>query len=451
VRVRKWKQRRCRRALVARGLRLHEELGKEKDEFSMKRLIPFLLVAALGFAAGALTIARQLAARHTRELDAQRAAWGAEKTDLETDLASARAWRASPSPGAVSVAPQTPAAAKPTPEELLRRLAAMKVVPGPERTHAVRQILVMLDQLSQAGPEALPAIRQFLDSNADVEFDRLAEARVPRDIRALTDAVQPFSLRLALFDVVRQIGGDEAEQLLAETLGRTGRGLEIACLTQLLEEMAPGKYRDNALAAAQALLARGVADAADRLPRDYLFSVLRRFNDASFAATAQAQLAQADGRIDRGALRYLQQSLGEQSVAIAAQFYKDGRITDADSREPLARVALTYVGASEQASQLWHTAINDPALKPAQRRELILDLDQDGLQNDKTPTPADLPIVANRLALTQAYLQQDYVQNEPVLNKALLEVNQDLQKLLERGTAAAAANAAGATPTPRVK
>jgi hypothetical protein len=221
-------------------LRFHKDFRKEKDELSMKRLIPFLLVAALGFAAGALTIVRQLAAQHIRELEAQRAAWGAEKNGLETDLASARARRARSSPGVVSVAPATPAEAKPTPEELLRRLAAMKVVPGPERTRAVRQILVMLDQLSEAGPEALPAIRQFLDSHADLEFDRLAEARVPRDIRALTDAVLPLSLRLALFDVIREIGGDEAERLLAETLARTGRGLEIACLTQLLEEMAPG-------------------------------------------------------------------------------------------------------------------------------------------------------------------------------------------------------------------
>jgi hypothetical protein len=222
----------------------------------------------------------------------------------------------------------------------------------------------------------------------------------------------------------------------------------VACLTQLLEEMAPGKYRDVALAAAQALLARGLADGAGRLHRDYLFSVLRRFNDASFASTAQAQLVQADGRIDRSALRYLQQSLGEQSVAIAAQLYKDGRITEADSREPLARVALAYVGASEQAVQLFHTAITDPTLKPAQRRELVLDLDQDGLQNDKTPTPADVPIVANRLALTQSYLQQAYVQNDSLLSRAFLEANKDLQKLLDRA-AAAAANPAGVPRAPR--
>ena len=411
----------------------------------MKRLIPLLLVAGLGFAAVALMISRQQAARHARELEVQRAAWEAEKADLEAALASARAGQANPSPVIVTATPKTgaPTLPKPTPEELLRRLAGMKITPGPGQARAVRQILAVLGQLAQAGPEALPAVRQFLGSNAEVEYESLTGKGV-RDIRLLTDAVLPPSLRLALFDVVRQIGGDEAEKLLAETLGRTGRGLEVACLTQLLEEMAPGKYRDVALAAAQALLNGG---GADRLQRDYLFSVLRRFNDPSFASTAQGQLVQADGRIDRSALRYLQSSLGEQSVAIAAQFYKDGRITEADSRESLARVALNYVGASEQAVQLWHTAINDPTLKPGQRRELILDLDQDGLQNDKTPTPTDLPIVANRLALTRAYLQQDYVQNDSALNRAFLEANKDLQKLLELGTAAAA-KLGGAAPAP---
>ncbi|HEU0008643.1 MAG TPA: hypothetical protein VFT34_02395, partial [Verrucomicrobiae bacterium] len=111
----------------------------------MNRLIPYLLVAALGFAAGALTIARQLAARHTRESDTQRAAWETEKTELEAALASARAGRAGPSTDVVRIAPATPATpailatTKPTPEELLRRLAAMKVGPGPERTRAVRR------------------------------------------------------------------------------------------------------------------------------------------------------------------------------------------------------------------------------------------------------------------------------------------------------------------------
>ena len=410
----------------------------------MKRLVQFLFVAAV-FMAGALLVGRQQSNRHARELEALRAAWEAEKADLESALASARAGRANRSPVAVT-APAQPgvtAAPRPAPAELLRQLAAMKIAPGPGQARAVRQILTVLDQLAQSGPDALPAIRQFLASNADVEYESLG-AKGPRDVRSLTDAVLPPSLRLALFDVVRQIGGDDAEEHLAEVMGRTTRGLEVACLTQLLEEMAPGKYRDSALAAAQALLNRGAGDSAERFQRDYLFSVLRRFNDVSFAATAQAQLVQADGRIDRSALRYLQESLGEQSIALAAQLFKDSRITETDSRESLARVALSYVGVSEQAGQLFHSAVNDPTLKPDHRRELVEDLNTDGLSNKKNPTPEDLQIVASRYDLTQAYLRQDYVQNDKVLNKAFLEADKDLRKLLER--AAAAANPAGAAP-----
>ena len=110
-------------------------------------------------------------------------------------------------------------------------------------------------------------------------------------------------------------------------------------------------------------------------------------------------------------------------------------------------MALSYVGASEQAGQLFHTAINDTTLKPDHRRELVEDLNQDGLSNKKAPSPADLQTVANRYTLTQTYLQQDYVQNDPVLTKAFREANKDLGKLLERA-AAAAANPGGLPPGP---
>ena len=415
----------------------------------MNRLILFLIVAA-ALMAGALLVQRQQSDRHARTLEAERAAWAVEKAELENALATARTTQPSPTPVFIPATPKTdqPVVLKPAPEEFLRRLATMKLAPGPGQARAVRQILALLDQLAQSGPDALPAIRQFLASNADVEYESAATAKGPRDLRSLTEAVLPPSLRLALFDVVRQIGGDDAEKLLAGTLGHTGRGLEVVFLAQLLEEMAPGKYRDAALAAAQALLNRGVVDSTERFQRDYLFSVLRRFNDASFASTAQAQMVQADGRIDRSALRYLQDSLGEPSIAIAAQLYKDPRITEADSRESLARVALTYVGANEQAGQLFHTAINDLTLKPDQRRELVEDLNRDGLSNKKALSPADLQTIANRYALTQTYLQQDYVQNDPVLTKAFLEANKDLAKMLER--AAAAANPTGVAPAPRL-
>ena len=93
-------------------------------------------------------------------------------------------------------------------------------------------------------------------------------------MRSLAEALAPPSLRFGLFDVVRQIGGADAEAILAESLAGSGRGLEVAYLTHVLEEMAPGKYKDAALAAARNLLASGTA--ADR---DHLFGVLRRFGE----------------------------------------------------------------------------------------------------------------------------------------------------------------------------
>src|SRR6185503_1769266 len=162
------------------------------------------------------------------------------------------------------------------------------------------------------------------------------------------DSILPLSLRFGLFDAARQIGGVEAESLLADVLGATGRGVEVAWLARTLQEIAPDKYRDVALAAARELLARPLATNAasplDRNERDQLFGVLTLYGDASYVGAAQAQLVRTDGEVDRSALRYLQQSLGQQAVPIAAQWYNDPRLTDPAKKEPFARLALNYVG-----------------------------------------------------------------------------------------------------------
>ena len=218
---------------------------------------------------------------------------------------------------------------------------------------------------------------------------------------------------------------------MVEALGHSQRAIEVAYLANLLEDMAPGKFRENALAAARSLLA-GTGLGRDR---DWLFSVLKQFDDASYVSTAQAQLIQADGKVDASALRYLQQALGEKSVAIAAQAYADARVTDADNKEPLARVALNFVGVSEQAEQFFHAAILDQALKPDHRRELVEDLNRDGISNGKNPTPDDLNIISRRYSLTQSYLQTDYVQNDKILNAAFREADKDLRNMLQRAAA----------------
>jgi hypothetical protein len=169
--------------------------------------------------------------------------------------------------------------------------------------------------------------------------------------------------------------------------------------------MAPNQYRDQALAVARGLLASTASfnstSPLDRNHRDYLFGVLAFFGDTSFASEAQTQLVRADSQIDRGALKYLQQALGVQAVPIVAQAYQNPLLTNSAAKEPLARLALNFVGADVQANEFYQKTINDPLLTKSHRKNLIEDLNQDGFPDTKNLTARDLPLIENRLALIE--------------------------------------------------
>ena len=261
--------------------------------------------------------------------------------------------------------------------------------------------------MSQAGPAALPAIGEYLARNQDLDLDTSwFQSRAARGGNLPGDFLLPPSLRFGLFEVARQIGGADAEKLLSETLGTTGRGVEVAYLTRLLQELAPNKYRDQALSVARDLLVASFAlnspSALDRNHRDYLYSVLMFYNDTSYASTAQSQLLQSDGQLDGSALKYLQVSLGPQAVPIVAQAYQDPRLAgDSAKKEPLARLALNYVGADPQANEFYQKAINDPILTKSHRQNLIEDLNEGGFADPKNLTANDLPLIQNRLSLIE--------------------------------------------------
>lgn len=410
----------------------------------MKRALVVILAAGVGCAVATVIVSKRLNARQAAQLAEQQAAWQAEKADLEAALENARAnTHTIVVPGAPAVVAPPAAPVKLSPTEIVAKLRGLKSSPGASQSRNLRLAIYLFEDLIAAGPAALPAIREFLARNEDADFDFASpgQGKGGRGGSVPNDFIFPPSLRFGLFDVVRQIGGAEAGKILAEVLGTTGRAVEVAYLARVLEEMASGKYTEAALTAARDLLARGAPvsnSPLDRFHRDYLYDVLKLHHDMSYVSTAQAQLIQPDGKVDRSALRYLQQSLGPQSVASAAQAYQDPRVKDADARESLARVALAYVGVDPQAEQMFHASLFDPALKPDHRRELVEDLNQDGLSNKKNPSAQDLQIIQSRFELTQAYLQQDYVQQDKVLFKAFNEADKDLRKALERAAAAAA-------------
>ncbi len=68
---------------------------------------------------------------------------------------------------------------------------------------------------------------------------------------------------------------------------------------------------------------------------------------------------------------------------------------------PDLRAALSLVGADPVAEQYWKEAIFDPSLSDKDREDLMEDLNEEGLSDPKHPSPEDLPLILNRLAIIE--------------------------------------------------
>ena len=66
-------------------------------------------------------------------------------------------------------------------------------------------------------------------------------------------------------------------------------------------------------------------------------------------------------------------------------------------QDPMARVALNFVGSDPDADSYWIGAINDSSLPAEERKDLIEDLNEDGLSNPRHPAARDLPLILRRI------------------------------------------------------
>jgi hypothetical protein len=229
-----------------------------------------------------------------------------------------------------------------------------------------------------------------------------------------------------LFETLKDIGGADAEKTLAAALASTGSGLEVAFLARTLEQLSPGKYRAVALQAAHDLLTHPIANAADKDDRNFLFATLTFLNDPSFATQAQTQLIQPDGKVDAAALKYLQQTQPEKTLALALKAYQDPRVTDAGAKERLAQVALDTAGTDPKADQFFYAVMGDTSLPADNRRNLAEDLADHGT-NPKNPSAQDIQVMLKRLSLLQ---QLQGEATEPLVIAGIMEAQKDLNKFI---------------------
>ncbi|MCI0539649.1 MAG: hypothetical protein L0Z50_30950 [Verrucomicrobiales bacterium] len=304
--------------------------------------------------------------------------------------------------------------------EILEKLKGIRVPAGPKRHASLRQVVHQMENLVDLGSAALPVIREFIAKFEDVDYspeaapdddrDELAESsgspeRLP--FRDRTQATRPLlpmpkqaprlefttppSLRLGLVDVLKEIGGEGAEQVLEEMLSGSGRGVEVAYAARALQEIAGPKYRDSALSAAKDLLANSPKierpTRFDENARAYLYGVLDLYGDTSFAANAQSLLVGADGRIDRTTLNYVTATLKEQAVPVLYQAYKDPRVTNVSERASITAQILSHAGLSEQANDIFREIVSDENVPPWMRSLTIQSL----AGNSRGPLASSMP------------------------------------------------------------
>jgi len=94
--------------------------------------------------------------------------------------------------------------------------------------------------------------------------------------------------------------------------------------------------------------------------------------------------------------------------------------------DPVARVALSFVGADEDAEAYWVQAINDPNLSAHERQDLIEDLNEEGFADPHHPTWEDLPLIVSRLMIIEALAPEAM---DEVNSEAFAEAKKDLEQM----------------------
>ena len=275
-----------------------------------------------------------------------------------------------------------------------------------------RRINFLFESLSEQGEVAVPHIREFLNRMEDVDF---SVPKSPKDesneleywrtrmVHGPLDFEQPPSLRIGLIDILAEVGGEKAEDALAEVLSTTGRGFEIAYTAKKLQKwIGKDAYRDEALGAAHELLGEPIdvanGNKFDAASRQYLFMVLEMYKDKTFVQTAQGQLIKENGKIDRSVLSYFENISEGGAIDAVVQAMQSGQLRESDMRE-MARVAVQAVGKNDaQADSLFQDIMTSDQYSLDVKLETIRSMDnaEDLTNMDKNEQAT---VLQSRLAL----------------------------------------------------
>jgi hypothetical protein len=124
-----------------------------------------------------------------------------------------------------------------------------------------------LQALKAQGESGLPAIREFLEKNLDVNFSGIEGGAL----------METSSLRMALLKAMQEIGGEHAIAGSLEALQTSADPGELALVAAYLQKADPTQYRDAVMAAAHEALEMAAGSNWDGRDVAPLFDVLKTF------------------------------------------------------------------------------------------------------------------------------------------------------------------------------
>jgi len=357
----------------------------------MKYLIAIVVAAGLGFAAAYLMVSKP------------------NSTPKQVENADPEAAVAAPAakPAAPKNVPHN------TPVDVLQKLTKLNPSATKDPARTVRQIIHHLETLTDAGEDAIHPISAFIATGVDLDYilsDSPGNGAPFWNWHSgqpiFSGLVLPPSLRLSLVDVLRNIGGENAETALGVILATSSRPVEVAYVAVVLEKMAPGKYREVALASAKRLL-EDPAHTNAHTPLDAhadanLYGVLNMNGDNSLVEAAQAKLM-VNGRYDADAGKYLVNALKGQAMPVLAKLYPTAT---AEDKNVINNQAFNYVGNSAEANTIFKSWILDNTVDSgaqaiyAKPRSTFVELLAGGNQGFfHAPVPTDPAVISDRINL----------------------------------------------------
>jgi hypothetical protein len=240
-----------------------------------------------------------------------------------------------------------------TAEELIDQLSAIQYRDHSELSaEDINNIQQILEQLSQQGEDGLAAIKRYIKSNDNVDFHAFN----------MGDKLAYSTLRLALFDVLHQIGGKKAESIWFNSLKGNNDPVEISMLSRYLEDYAPGHYKQYILNTVRKALSLALADSIDGKDAGPLFQILQDYGDESVLADLEQSPQLWWGEYASVVLAKLPDGIGISSLA---RMVKNASPLDMGARFALQMLAqsaqypeaqaalIESIGNNQMPAELW--------------------------------------------------------------------------------------------------